>query len=209
MMPFYTGLLEGILISILLFGPAFFKLVNVSMKEGLFKGWWLATGVLISDLLVVLLFALGFSDLMQHPLFQKFYSIIAGIAMIFIGVKYIRHRYKAFLKSYSERNIKGQSLLSGLLLNLINPFTFILWFNVVSTLGLKYENDEFFRQSLILNAAGILCTIYLMDMLKVYLANILGKQISHRMFYILNRYFGVVFILIGAVFIIQFIKLMI
>jgi hypothetical protein len=60
-----------------------------------------------------------------------------------------------------------------------------------------------------LNAAGILCTIYLMDMLKVYLANILGKQISHRMFYILNRYFGVVFILIGAVFIIQFIKLMI
>lgn len=206
--PLYTGLWQGILISLLLFGPAFFKLVNVSMQEGRFKGWWLATGVLLSDLLVVVLLVYGLAGVFENTYFKQFYSLVAGIAMLVIGFKAVFNKYKAFLKSYTERSKGGQSLLSGLLLNLINPFTFILWFNVVSAISLKYSvegQDTSFN--LFLNLLGILLTIYLMDILKVYFADFFGKKIRQRMFYILNKYFGAVFIIIGLVFIYHFFTL--
>lgn len=208
LLPLFNGLLEGILISLLLFGPAFFKLVNVSMKEGMFKGWWLATGVLLSDLLVVLLLVYGLSDVFENKYFKQYYSLLAGIAMMFIGFRSVFHKYRLFLKSYRERSKGGKSLLSGLILNLINPFTFILWFNVLSAISLKYDPIEGYQTNLFLNLLGILITIYLMDMLKVYFADFLGKKIGHRMFFIVNKYFGGVFIIIGLVFIFSFFKLL-
>jgi threonine/homoserine/homoserine lactone efflux protein len=201
---FLNGLWQGLLISILLFGPAFFKLMNTSMKEGLFKGWWLATGVLISDLIVVILLIWGLSDIMDNPYFKQYYSLIAGIAMVIMGIKSIRHKYKAFLKSYSERSLGGQSLLSGLALNLINPFTIILWFNVLSAISLKYDTESAFQFMLTANIMGILTTIYLMDIIKVFLANLIGKKLSHKVFFIVNKYFGGIFIIIGVVFLLNF-----
>jgi amino acid exporter len=207
LIPYLNGLWEGIIISLLLFGPAFFKLLNVSMQEGVFKGIWLATGVVLSDLLVVILLVYGLSDLFNNLIFRQIYSMLAGIAMIFIGLKSILNRYRAFLKSYKARNLGGQNLLRGFLLNLINPFTIVLWFNLLSAISLKYDDHANYKLSLILNVGGILTTIYLMDMLKVYFADIIGRKISQRMFYAVNRYFGVVFLIIGAFFIYLFLKL--
>jgi threonine/homoserine/homoserine lactone efflux protein len=201
---FLNGLWQGLLISILLFGPAFFKLMNTSMKEGLFKGWWLATGVLISDLIVVILLIWGLSDFMDNPYFKQYYSLIAGIAMVIMGIKSINHKYKAFLKSYTERSLGGQSLLSGLALNLINPFTIILWFNVLSAISLKYDTESAIQFKLTANIIGILTTIYLMDIIKVFLANLIGKKLSHKVFFIVNKYFGGIFIIIGVVFLFNF-----
>ncbi len=178
--------------------------MNTSMKEGLFKGWWLATGVLISDLIVVILLIWGLSDIMDNPYFKQYYSLIAGIAMVIMGIKSIRHKYKAFLKSYSERSLGGQSLLSGLALNLINPFTIILWFNVLSAISLKYDTESAFQFMLTANIMGILTTIYLMDIIKVFLANLIGKKLSHKVFFIVNKYFGGIFIIIGVVFLLNF-----
>lgn len=206
--PLFTGLWQGVLISLLLFGPAFFKLINVGMKEGFLKGIWLATGVVISDLLVVALLIYGLSDIINHSLFQKIYSMVAALAMIAIGLKSTFHKYKAFLLSYSQSTVKGKNLWSGFLLNLVNPFTFILWFNLLSTVALKYENSINIQKDLSLNILGILISIFLMDVLKVYLSNFIGKKISPRIFYFVNRYFGVIFILIGLFFIFTFIKLL-
>jgi threonine/homoserine/homoserine lactone efflux protein len=114
----------------------------------MFKGWWLATGVLISDLLVVILLVWGLSDILNNSLFKQIYSLLAGGLMMFLGFKAVFHKYKAFLISYAHRSKGGRSLLSGLLLNLINPFTFILWFNVLSTISLKYDAEVNFQLKL-------------------------------------------------------------
>ncbi|MCK9480660.1 MAG: LysE family transporter [Bacteroidia bacterium] len=208
LLPFFNGLLEGIVISLLLFGPAFFKLLNVSMQSGRFKGWWLATGVLLSDLVVVLLLIYGLSGLFENVHFKQFYSLTAGIAMVLLGLKYVRSSYRIFLKSYRERSKGSKSLLSGFGLNLINPFTFVLWFNVLGAISLKYSSGEHYRTNLILNLLGILLTLYLMDILKVVMADFIGRKIGHRTFYHLNRYFGGVFIIIGLVFLFLFFKLL-
>ncbi|MCO6495503.1 MAG: LysE family transporter [Bacteroidetes bacterium] len=207
LLPFFNGLLEGVVISLLLFGPAFFKLLNVSMQSGKFKGWWLATGVVLSDFVVVLLLIYGLSGLFENVYFEQLYSLGAGIAMIVLGMKYVKSSYRLFLQSYRERTKGGKSLLSGFSLNLINPFTFVLWFNVLGAISLKYSSGNDYRTNLILNLLGILLMLYLMDILKVVTADFIGRKIGHRTFYHLNRYFGGVFIIIGLVFIFSFFKL--
>lgn len=201
---FLNGLWEGILISLLLFGPAFFKLMNVSMQEGVFKGAWLAFGVLISDLIVVLLLIYGMSDLLSNPVFRKMYTLIAGIALVIIGLKTMSNKYKAFLTSFKSRSKGGKNFFSGLILNILNPFTLILWFNLVSIINLKYDAQIDFRSKLLFNLTGILVSLFVVDMLKVYFAHFMGKNISNKKFYIVNRYFGAVFIIIGVVFVSQF-----
>ena len=121
--PILNGIWQGFLISILLFGPAFFKLIHTSIQDGFKKGVLLASGVFLSDLLVAILCILGVADFMQNPSFQKMYSLCGSVVLFLMGVKYFRHQYKAFLQSYSARVPSSKSILKGFWLNLVNPFT--------------------------------------------------------------------------------------
>jgi threonine/homoserine/homoserine lactone efflux protein len=205
--PILNGIWQGVFISILLFGPAFFKLIHTSIQEGFDKGVLLASGVFFSDLLVVGLCIFGVADFMQQPSFQKLYSISGGAVLILLGIKYIRHQYKAFLKSYATRVPSSQSIWKGFWLNLINPFTFILWFNVMGSISLKYAGEPSYKMLLSVNLITILVVLFLMDVLKVFLSQLIGKKLNARIFFIINKYFGVLLIIIGGVFIVRFISL--
>ncbi len=205
--PVLNGIWQGFLISILLFGPAFFKLIHISIQDGFKKGVLLASGVFLSDLLVAVLCILGVADFMQVPAFQKMYSLSAGIVMLLLGMKYFNHQYKAFLKSYSDRIPHHQSVFRGFWLNLINPFTFILWFNVMGSISLKYADDPQFKTLLTINLLTILVVLFLMDILKVFLSHLVGKKLNSRMFFIINKYFGILLIIIGLIFLVRFVTL--
>lgn len=208
-LPVINGLWQGFLISILLFGPAFFKLIHTSIQDGYKKGIWLASGVFLADLLAVVLCVVGVAQYMQSLEFQRMYSICAGVLLILLGIKYFRHQYKAFLKSYAERVPSHQSVLKGFWLNLVNPFTFILWFNVMGSVSLKYAGEPNYKLLLSINLFTILIVLFSMDIIKVYLSHHIGKKLNARIFFIVNKYFGVLLVIIGLVFIIRFATLMI
>jgi threonine/homoserine/homoserine lactone efflux protein len=206
--PVLNGIWQGFIISILLFGPAFFKLIHISIQDGFKKGVMLASGVFLSDLLVVVLCILGVADFMKVPAFQKMYSLSAGIVMLLLGLRYFRHQYKAFLISYSERVPHHQSIWKGFWLNLINPFTFILWFNVMGSISLKYADEPEFKTLLSINLLTILMVLFMMDVLKVFLSHLVGKKLNSRIFFIINKYFGILLIIIGLIFLVRFGSLM-
>ncbi len=204
LIPILHGIWQGFLISILLFGPAFFKLLHTSIQEGFKKGVLLAWGVFLSDLLVVALCIFGFADFMQNMAFQKMYSLLGAIVLFLLGIKAFKHQYRAFLKSYSERVPSSKGILNGFFLNLANPFTFILWFNVQGAVSLKYAEEPNYLWLVSLNLGVILLVIFLMDILKVYLSHLLGKKLNVRLFFTINKYFGVLLMVIGAVFLYRF-----
>lgn len=205
--PVINGIWQGFFISILLFGPAFFKLIHTSIQEGFRKGVLLASGVFLSDLLVALLCIFGVADFMQAPAFQKMYSLSGAIVLFLLGLKYFRHPYKAFLKSYAARVPNSQSVFRGFWLNLINPFTFILWFNVLGSVSLKYAGETEYKTLLTINLVTILLVLFLMDVLKVFLSHLIGKKLNARIFFSINKYFGLLLIAIGMVFLVRFISL--
>jgi threonine/homoserine/homoserine lactone efflux protein len=206
--PVLNGIWQGFFISILLFGPAFLKLIHTSIQEGFKKGVILASGVFLSDLLVVLLCIFGFSDFMQTPIFQKMYSLSGAIVLFLLGIRSFRHQYKAFLKSYSERVPHSKSLFKGFSLNLVNPFTFILWFNVLGSISLKYADELQYKALLTINLLTILIVLFLMDVLKVFLSHLIGKKLNARIFFTINRYFGLLLMIVGGVFLFRFVNLM-
>lgn len=202
--PVLNGLWQGFVISILLFGPAFFKLIHTSIQEGFRKGVILASGVFLSDVLMVFLCVVGIADKMKAPTFQLMYSLFAGLVLIFMGLKYFRHRYKAFRESYLARVPSSKSLWKGFLLNLINPFTFILWLNVMASISKQYIGEPNYKLLLGINLMSILIVLLFMDVLKVFLSDLIGKKLNARIFFFINKYFGVLLMLIGLFFIARF-----
>jgi threonine/homoserine/homoserine lactone efflux protein len=207
--PIFHGLWQGFFISILLFGPAFFKLIHTSIQDGFKKGVFLASGVFFSDLLIAMLCVFGVADFMQEPAFQKLYSLIGGVLLVMMGVKSVRHQYKAFLKSYSERVPPSKNIFNGFWLNLINPFTLILWLNVLGSISLKYAGEVEYKALLTVNLITILLVMFLMDVLKVFLSHLIGKKLNSRIFFTINKYFGILLVLIGVGFLARFITLVI
>jgi threonine/homoserine/homoserine lactone efflux protein len=205
--PIFHGIWQGFFISILLFGPAFFKLIHTSIQEGFKKGVLLASGVFVSDLLIALLCIFGVADFMQEPGFQKLYSLIGGVLLLMMGIKAFRHQYKAFLKSYSERVPHSKNLFNGFWLNLINPFTLILWLNVLGSISLKYAGDVNYKMLVTINLITILLVLFLMDVLKVFLSHLIGKKLNARIFFNINKYFGILLVIIGLVFLGRFVTL--
>ncbi|MBC7425545.1 MAG: LysE family transporter [Bacteroidia bacterium] len=205
--PILNGIWKGVLISILLFGPAFFKLLNVSIQHGFKKGILLASGVFLSDLLIVILCIFGFSEFMKNAEFQKFFTFSSAILMLMLGVKAMRHQYKAFLISYSDRSNAKGNILKGFALNLVNPATFGLWLYVTASASLKYTGEPDYKILLLINLLSILVVLFIMDTLKVYLSHLIGKKLNHRIFFLVNKYFGIILISIGVVFFIKFLFL--
>jgi|SRR5690606_12844668 len=206
--PVLNGLWQGFVISILLFGPAFFKLIHTSIQEGFKKGVILASGVFLSDALVCGFWIFGVAEQMKTVSFQKIYSLVAGVLLIVMGLKYYRHRYRAFLKSYAERVPASKNMLNGFLLNLVNPFTLILWFNVMAAASKHYKDDIHYLSLLAVNVFTILLVLFSMDVLKVFLSQLIGKKLNARMFYFINRYFGLLLAGIGIFFIGRFVSLL-
>ena len=93
--PILDGVWQGLLISLLSFGPAFFLLINTSIRDGFRKGLLLALGVFLSDLVVILGIHFGLQGLFENIMFKKVFALSAGIAMIFVGINALRSPYKA------------------------------------------------------------------------------------------------------------------
>lgn len=207
--PILDGMWQGLLMSLLSFGPAFFLLINTSIRDGFKKGLLLAVGVLLADLAVILAIYFGIGGILENIMFKKVFALSAGIAMIFMGINAMRSPYKAFLKSYYKRGKAGVGLLKGFAMNILNPSIIAMWMIVMSSVSLNYEvSKPNYNLSILVNLISILVFIFALDTSKVYLSSFLGKKLDKRIFYNLNKYMGYILIAIGMYFLYSFLLLM-
>lgn len=193
------GVLFGLTLSILL-GPIFVVLVQASLEKGAFAGMVAGLGVWISDIIIVissLLFMRRISPYIQSNGFIFWFGLIGGIFLIVTGlITAVRKGNIDFRKS--RLNAKNILVLwvRGFLVNTVNPFTFIFWLSVISSLvtGRQLNSLETW-----LFAGSIMGTIVLTDSLKVFLAKSIRYKINNDKLTILNRVAGVALIIFGFV----------
>lgn len=202
--PILYGWLIGIGISILLFGPAFFLLVNVSIKDGFSRGALLSLGVFLSDLVIVLLIHFGLSQLYSSVTFQVVFSFIAGIAMLLWGIKTMKGNYRNFLADIHKTGSKGGSILKGFATNILNPFAFVLWTTTVANVSAHFEPTEpGYEKKVIVAVISILFGLLSMDLVKAFTFHIVGKKLRYRWFYRMQFVVGLLLFLAGCYFIFQ------
>lgn len=171
------GLFFGLILSISL-GPIFIALTQTSIEKGGSAGMTVASGVWISDIIIICLFYFFISRIsstVESDAFQFWMALVGGIFLMSFGF------YSFFRKVELDYTVRKQEYkdyigfwLKGFLINTVNPFTFIFWLTTISTyvIARKITDAE---------AALFLGAILLMIMVSDTVKVILSKTIKTRL----------------------------
>lgn len=211
-MPWILAILKGIsgglLLGLVSFGPSFFALIKVGIQGGKMAGILMALGIFLSDLVVALACFYGLSGFFTMPEFQLIFAGFAALGISVIGVKGIVVKYKKFLRNLQSPIEKNTNIIKGFAMNLMNPFVILLWVTLTGAMSVGHDNSFEGRYTILVQIITTLVTVFSTDMAKVYLSDYLGKKLNHRIYFFVNRYFGIVLTAIGAYYLYNFAHLL-
>ena len=198
--PLFEGVILGLTVAITL-GPALFSLLQTSIKHGIKTGIFLAAGIFMSDLALVVGCFFGAAVIVTDSRYHLTLGLLGGIVMILFGVVTMLRRMPATeqVEVINEIRVRKKGLIpyffKGFLLNIANPFLWVFWITSVLAINATYGGDQ---QQVALFFTGTLSIILATDILKVFLANKLKVTGNPMVKLWINRIVGVLFIIIGA-----------
>lgn len=196
------AIVTGLILSIML-GPAFFVLLETSIRKGVRAALAFDAGVLLSDLTYIIIAYVfvkqvaSLSDGGDNALIK----LIGGVLFIVYGV--LNYRKKVKERTFKEtqnklRHSKDYWILfvKGLLLNLANPLIIFYWFSVMA-LGKTASKDSFSGWDMFFYISIILLVFFSIDVLKIIGAKKLRPFITSAVLKSLNRIIGIVLVTFG------------
>jgi threonine/homoserine/homoserine lactone efflux protein len=201
----FKAVVTGLILSMMI-GPAFFLLLETSIKKGIRTALFFDFGILTSDLIyisIAYVFYAEVAKIMEGH--NELLKIIGGILFIVFGV--ISIIKKPSIKNQDEIDNSAQSnkdnwlqFLKGLMLNMANPMVIFYWFSVMA-LSAKHGANNVFETILFL---GIMLTVFFsIDLLKIIGAKKLRPFITDPVLRSLNRITGSILTLFGLVLLLQ------
>ena len=203
-----NGILFGILISFML-GPAFFILIETSIKKGFKAAIILDIGILLSDALY-LLAAFFVAEKINHWLTTNpFVKYIAGTIFILLGIVSVyKNIIQIKLKNSKIKEVKEietdtskkiiypfQLFIKGLGLNAINPGVLIFWIaaSTYATNELKLGDFQLF------SFFGItLLTMFIVDVFKIYFSSRLKEKLDNKVLSVIGILIGGLMVFFGV-----------
>jgi len=184
-------------------GPLFFAAISHGTKLGAKGGLAFAIGHTLFEFPLVILLALGLSNIASEPAVRLLTGVIGGMALLVFGVIQIRQCVTTrFDAPKSRRTIFQNPIIIGLVFTGLNPFFVVWWF----TAGLKLINDS----SLFLGLLGVIfmyvCHVW-MDYAWLtavaHFARVGINMIGARWYRAIMAFFGVVLIYFGITFLVS------
>ena len=196
-MPFYEGLITGLLFVVVIATPVFFTLLYSTLSYGWKAGLAVVGGIFTGDVLAVfLLYGLGVTEILTDPSFL-YYTGWAGAIVILILGFYFAFKRNIDLQQQPELP-KGHYFnffYRGFLVNFISPFLFIAWIGFVTVGSGRFPEGN----GPILFLSGILVGILIQDTAKVFLAHRIKTLLRPIWVRRLYQTVGVVLVVIGVV----------
>lgn len=195
-----NGALLGIILSLML-GPAFFVLLETSLKYGFKRAFFLDLGILISDLLY-LLAAYFFAEQIEEALKENAYlKYIGGSLLIAGGLYMIFRKNNIPTKKEVELEINQPGLfaftMKGMALNAINPFLLIFW---IAAFSYAIENHNLSGYTIWTYFGATLGAMMAIDLLKIYFAYKVKKYLSDKVIRRIGIAVGIALIFFGTAF---------
>ena len=192
----------GITLAILT-GPAFFALLQTSIRNGYKSGIAFAIGVFISDTTLILLSYLGALQLFNDPKNNFIIGLIGGTILIMFGVFNVFQKHPLDMqtgegeveKLLPKKTTLPIAALKGFAINLINPFVIIFWIGVVSVESTRYK---FSQLDIISLFSATLLTVLATDILKAMGAQKISSFLNRYILLWVNRIAGVILIISGV-----------
>jgi threonine/homoserine/homoserine lactone efflux protein len=201
---FFQGAILGFSLSVFFIGPAFFALIQTSIKNGFRSAAAMALGISLSDAVLVFLAYLGAAQFLGNPTVKLYEGIVGSIVLLVYGIYEFFQKHedekvaKIGLESVATINKNKRLpliLAKGFLLNILNPFVFFMWIASMTSVSSRYNTKE----DLLSFFAGTLGFILLLDLLKALGANRLKKIITHKVMLIIHYIMAIALIISGIV----------
>jgi threonine/homoserine/homoserine lactone efflux protein len=203
-----NGIVFGILISFML-GPAFFILIETSIKKGFKAAFFLDIGILLSDAIYLLAAFFVAEKINTWLTTNSFIKYIAGSIFIILGIVSVyKNIVQLKLKSSLIKEAKEvetdtskkiiypfQLLIKGLGLNAINPGVLIFWIaaSTYATNELKLGDFQ------LLSFFGItLITMFIVDIFKIYFSSRLKEKLDNKILSIIGILIGGLMVFFGV-----------
>jgi threonine/homoserine/homoserine lactone efflux protein len=199
-----TLVYQTIIIILLLtfsFGPAFFALLNTSIKHGPREGYLLATGVIASDLFVcsimILLVNLGATNFIQDEKNQRFMGILAGLILVVFGCFYFKKPVTGTNETIEIQSPTAWVLLfKGFFLNLVNPTVWLLWLGNITAVS---KTLDYSRVKMMIYFGITLGLTWLVEIFKASLGSKIKKYLTDKLMHTINFATGILLVIFGVV----------
>lgn len=198
--PLFEGIILGFTVAISV-GPALFALLQTSIKHGIKIGIFLASGIFVSDLALVVGFYFGASRIVTNSKYHLVLGIVGGIVMSIFGIYTLLKKIPLTeqVEAINEIKVKKKGpfpyFVKGFILNFANPFLWVFWITSMLAINATYGGNQ---KSVALFFAGTLSVILMTDILKVVLANKIKVAGNPQVKIWMNRIVGILFMIIGA-----------
>ena len=200
-------ILEGISLGLFLaisLGPIFVTLTQASIEKGAMAGIAVGFGVWVSDIAILatsLIMIKTISQVVNGDSFQFWLGMsgavilgIYGIVLMIKPIKPTKVKHMLSIKSFSAFFIKG------ILVNAVNPFTFLFWLSVLSTYVIGRSVSQTDILTLLIT---IMVVIIASDCAKVFLAKLIRERLKEEHFHWISRIAGIGLIVFGLVLLIR------
>jgi threonine/homoserine/homoserine lactone efflux protein len=197
------GVVIGLILSIML-GPAFFVLLETSIRKGIKSALAFDAGVLVSDVVYIIIAYFFLKEVSQLADGDN-NSLLKAVG----GVLFIAFGYFTFRKKIKETRLdlletKGlysrdywMLFIKGLILNFANPLVVFYWFSVM-TAGKGETLEDFTGWNMVIYLGVILLTFFSIDVLKIIGAKKLRPFITTGVLRSLNHITGSVLMAFGV-----------
>jgi threonine/homoserine/homoserine lactone efflux protein len=198
--PLFEGIILGLTVAISI-GPALFALLQTSMKHGVRTGIFLAAGIFVSDLTLVVGFYFGAAQIVTDTTNHLFLGLFGGIIMIVFGLFTFFRKVPQTeqVEPITEIKVRKKGYMpyffKGYILNLANPFLWVFWITSMLAINAAYGGNQ---RSVALFFIGSLSVILTTDILKVLLANRIKVAGNPQVKIWMNRIVGLLFLILGA-----------
>jgi threonine/homoserine/homoserine lactone efflux protein len=187
------GISVGLLLSALI-GPVFFALIQASLTNGFRYAAVLASGILLSDLIYVLITFFGIKIITGFESFETILGFGGGLILIGFGISSIVKKQASRPNSGGinlPRIKKRSAFAKGFSINGINPFVLLFWISIASVLQVK---NDFTESDYFVYYLGVLLTVFCIDLVKAFIAKQLAPLVTDRVLFWLNKSVGVLMI---------------
>lgn len=189
-------------------GPAFFMLLETSIKKGARAALSLDAGVLFSDVVYIGIAYFFYNEVssLTEGNNKGWIQVVGGAILItFAIITAIKTPKEDVKVDFIEKVHKPRDywflFLKGFVLNAVNPMVIFYWFGVITIAGSKIDSDA--STDILLFITVILSTFFCFDLLKIFGAKKLRPFITPFVMKQMNRFTGSILVIFGVVLIIR------
>ena len=142
MLPLAKGMLTALIMTLGV-GPGMLINFHTSVRRGFAGGVSVVAGLYVSDLIFIAINYFGLLNLIQSFRHRHAAGIVCGAILCVFGISMALKRQKTVADPADTTPLPGaggllKSFLSGLLVNLTNPFVFVFWMTLMGIAALDF-----------------------------------------------------------------------